>query len=76
MLIYSPETENKNEAIVNFNHCDVMTQIENKVLIFVAFNGRPAITMEYETKERAKQVFSDLMRAITDGKNLFEMPAE
>ena len=76
MLIYSPETENKNEAIVNFNHCDVMTQIENKVLIFVAFNGRPVITMEYETKERAKQVFSDLMRAITDGKNLFEMPAE
>lgn len=76
MLIYSPETEDKNEATINFNQCDVMSRIENKVLIFAVFNNTPVITLEYKTAERAKQVFSDLMRAITDGKDLFIMPTE
>lgn len=76
MLIYSPETEDNNEGVINFNHCDVISRVENNVLIFVPSKNTPVIKWEYKTAERAKQVFSDLVRAITDGKNLFEMPTE
>lgn len=76
MLIYYPETEDKNEAVINFNYCDVISRVENNVLIFVPSKNTPVMTLEFKTAERAKQVFSDLMRAITDGKNLFITPTE
>ena len=76
MLIYSPETEDKKDRVVNFIHCDVIHRDENRIDIFIDSQDISAITCEYKTAERAKQVFSDLMRAITDGKNLFIMSTE
>lgn len=76
MLIYSPETEGTCDYIVNSIHSDSIKRIENEIMIYTVGSKDPAITIEYKTKKRAKKVFSDLMRAITDGKNLFIMPTE
>lgn len=74
MIIYSPETENKNEMFINFNNNDVFLRDKNNILIYVNSQSTPAMTWEYEQENRAKQVFNGLMNAIIDGKKLFRMP--
>lgn len=75
MIIYSPETENKNEMFINFNNSDVFLRDKNNILIYVNSQSAPVMTWEYEQEDRAKKVFKDLVNAIIDGKKLFKMPA-
>ena len=74
MIIYSPETENKNEMFINFRNSDVFLRDKNNILIYVNFQKMLVMTWEYEQENRAKQVFKGLMNAIIDGKKLFRMP--
>ena len=74
MIIYSPETENKNEMFINFRNSDIFLRDKNNILIYVNSQKTPAMTWEYEQENRAKQVFNGLMNAIINGKKLFRMP--